>query len=142
MANKHIELLVRAIIEIDGKILLCRKNGKDYYFLPGGHVEFGESTEFALKREIKEELGLDIKKLELVGGTEHTFTEDGVDRHEINLFFKVEINRTKIESQESHLEFFLFDFNQLKQQKIFPNLVKQELLKWSEKRDMFWLSEI
>ncbi len=142
MPNKHIELLVRAIIEIDSKILLCRKKGKDYYFLPGGHVEFGESTEFALKREIKEELSLDIKESELVGGTEHTFTEDGVDRHEINLFFKVEVDKTKIESQESHLEFFLFDFDQLNQEKIFPALIKQRLLEWREKKDRFWLSEI
>jgi 8-oxo-dGTP diphosphatase len=142
MPSKHIELLVRAIIEIDSKILLCRKKGKGYYFLPGGHVEFGESTEFALRREIKEELDLDIKELELVGGAEHTFTEDEVDRHEINLFFKVEVDKTKIESQENHLEFFLFDFAQLNQEKVFPALIKQELLKWSEKRAMFWLSEI
>lgn len=142
MANKHIELLVRAVIEIDDKILLCRKKDKDYYFLPGGHVEFGESSEFALKREIKEELGLDLKGSDLIGGTEHTFTEDGFDRHEVNLFFKVKVDEEQIESQEDHLEFFLFTPDQLNKEKVFPELVKQELLKWSERKDGFWLSEV
>ena len=32
------------------------------YYPPGGHVEVGESEEEALKREIKEELGLEIIK--------------------------------------------------------------------------------
>ncbi len=30
------------------------------YAIPGGHIELGESIEVALKREIKEETGLDI----------------------------------------------------------------------------------
>jgi 8-oxo-dGTP diphosphatase len=140
--NKKIEILVRAVISVDNKILLCRKKGKDYYFFPGGHVEFGESTEFALEREIKEELGLDIKKSELIGGTEHTFIEDGVDRHEINLFFNVEVDELKTESQEDHLEFFLFDLDQLYQVNVFPVIIKKELPKWFKKRDIFWSSDI
>lgn len=50
---KKVEVLVRAIIQIQGKILVCRKIGKDYYFFPGGHVDFGESArgrEFSHKK--------------------------------------------------------------------------------------------
>ena len=51
----------------DGKILLCDSHKwPGLYTVPGGHVELGETCEDALVREIKEEVGLDIKVLELV----------------------------------------------------------------------------
>lgn len=59
---KKIDVLVRALIVQKGKILVCKKLNRDYYFLPGGHVDFGESLRESLKRELKEELGLKIKK--------------------------------------------------------------------------------
>ena len=65
--KKSIDVLVRAIIEINGKILVCKKRNKKYYFFPGGHVEFGETAEKALRREVKEELGLNIKKCYFIG---------------------------------------------------------------------------
>jgi ADP-ribose pyrophosphatase YjhB (NUDIX family) len=51
-AKKEIEILVRAIIQERGKVLVCRKVGKRYYFFPGGHVEFGESVKKVLTREL------------------------------------------------------------------------------------------
>ena len=54
---------VSAVI-IDGdKILLIRrvKPDAEYYTLPGGTVEEGESLESAMIREAKEELSVDVK---------------------------------------------------------------------------------
>jgi len=44
----------------DRKILSTRSKGKDTYYIPGGKREAGETDEAALKREIKEELNIDI----------------------------------------------------------------------------------
>lgn len=42
------------------------KNGETYWVFPGGGVEDGENYESALKRECKEELGLEVEVLELM----------------------------------------------------------------------------
>ena len=45
------------------------------YVVPGGHVELGESLEEALRREIKEETGLDIYAIEFVCIQEFVYDE-------------------------------------------------------------------
>jgi 8-oxo-dGTP diphosphatase len=50
-----------ALIEIkDKKILVTLNKDKDVWYLPGGKRKQGESDAQALKREIKEELNIDI----------------------------------------------------------------------------------
>lgn len=57
-----------AIIIKNNEILLMHrfKNGQEYFVFPGGGVEKGESVKDAVIREIKEELGLDIKISNLI----------------------------------------------------------------------------
>jgi 8-oxo-dGTP diphosphatase len=52
---------VSAILRWKGRILLCRheKPGKEYWLLPGGGVNSGESLVDALHRELAEEIGID-----------------------------------------------------------------------------------
>jgi len=55
-----------AIIVKDGMILLIHRfrDGNEFFVLPGGGVEEGETVEEALIREVKEETNLDVKKFE------------------------------------------------------------------------------
>ena len=52
---------VSAALHWHGRILLCRheKPGKEYWLLPGGGVNSGESLVDALERELREEVGID-----------------------------------------------------------------------------------
>lgn len=63
----HPQLAVSAAIFRDGKVLLVRRArfpAKGFYSLPGGRVEFGETLDAALHREVDEETAL---KIEIVG---------------------------------------------------------------------------
>ena len=52
---------VSAILRWQERILLCRqeKPGKEYWLLPGGGVDSGETLIEALRRELREELGVE-----------------------------------------------------------------------------------
>lgn len=53
---------VRGIIIRDGRIAMMHSCRYDYYKLPGGGIELGESLEETLVREVQEESGLVVKK--------------------------------------------------------------------------------
>jgi 8-oxo-dGTP diphosphatase len=64
MTNPGPKLAVDCIILIDGRVLLIhRRNPPHGWALPGGFVEYGESVEEAVRREMKEETGLDLQNL-------------------------------------------------------------------------------
>lgn len=139
-SKEQIEVLARAIIQAKGKILVCRDIRRSYYFFPGGHIEYGEDSKRALIREIKEELGVNIKKLSFIGGSEHLFVEDGVKHHEVNLIYQVSVEKLNTESKENHLRFYIFDKNQLARKNILPKILKKAVLKWLEDKKIFWVS--
>lgn len=67
---KCITLTVDAIIPYEDRILLIKRKNepfKDRYALPGGIVEYGETVEDALLREVGEEVGVKGKIYKLTG---------------------------------------------------------------------------
>jgi 8-oxo-dGTP diphosphatase len=83
--------MARGIIINNNKVLLAHAIGHNNSFLPGGHIEFGESAPEALKREIEEEIGLSCYIESYLGLVEHKW-EKNMELHcEINQAFKVKV---------------------------------------------------
>lgn len=101
--TENIELTVLCLIENGDKILLQNRTKKDWqgYALPGGHVEQGESFIDAVKREMKEETGLEIKNPKLVGVKQFPI-ENG--RYLVLLFKTTEWTGDVISSEEGVME--------------------------------------
>ena len=68
------------ILRKDGRILICqRKKGGRYelkWEFPGGKLEHGETTEQCLRRELREELAIEIHSIESIQ-TQDAYYEDG-----------------------------------------------------------------
>jgi len=58
------------IYDPQGRVLLIRRKNQPFkgaYALPGGFVDIGETVEAGCRREVREETGLDVDDLRLVG---------------------------------------------------------------------------
>ncbi|WP_213535536.1 NUDIX hydrolase [Lactococcus nasutitermitis] len=71
VANEMCALRASGIVLRGDKILLDHVLDTGEYWLPGGHVKIGETTENALKREFQEEVQLELSELRLVAVTEN-----------------------------------------------------------------------
>ena len=85
-------LAVSAAIFRNGQVLIVRRArppAHGLYTLPGGGVELGETLEGAIIREVREETGLEIAPLALVGFREAIARDDAgrVERHFVILPF-------------------------------------------------------
>lgn len=79
--------------EDERMILLHRLETFDFWLLPGGRVELLEGTETAIIREIKEELGEDVKLEKLMAITESFFELKNVTYHEVAFNYKLKLPR-------------------------------------------------
>ncbi|HEY7644168.1 MAG TPA: NUDIX domain-containing protein [Hyphomicrobiales bacterium] len=66
-------------------VMVCFDKVKQQRFhrLLGGHVEFGETSEEALKREMREELGTEVAVLSLLQVMQNRFVFEGRPHHEV-----------------------------------------------------------
>ena len=71
MNAKHPSLAVDCVVfDPGGRLLLIRRKHPPFrgqYALPGGYVEYGETTEHAAARELAEETGLVAASLSVIG---------------------------------------------------------------------------
>jgi len=64
------------IFSPEDKLLLMQSHKwRNRYVVPGGHIELGETMQDALRREVKEETGLDIYDIEFLMFQEFIFDD-------------------------------------------------------------------
>ncbi len=96
MVDKNIRIRVAGfLLNEKNELLLVKhqKNNKEYWLLPGGGVEFGETLEQALEREFMEELGIKVKIERMV--MLHDSIHPEGERHILNVYFKLKIKKIK-----------------------------------------------
>lgn len=66
-AARPLRIACSAIIDRGGEYLLARRRDIGWWNLPGGGLEAGETVEEGLAREVREEIGIPIRIVRLVG---------------------------------------------------------------------------
>lgn len=125
--KKVIRVGVYAIAIQDEAILLITKGGtdsnRDKLDLPGGGIEFGESSEEALRREFLEEVGMRFTSMRLVDNI--SFTMDILDAkpplafHQIGQIYQVYGWEDVPKAQPEH-EFDWYPLEKLKASQLTP----------------------
>jgi ADP-ribose pyrophosphatase YjhB (NUDIX family) len=89
-AAKEPRIRVAGIVVREGRVLLAKhaKDGRSYYLLPGGGVEWGESLHAALVREFKEEVCIEVAPGPLALAAESIAPD--ASRHIVHLCFQAE----------------------------------------------------
>jgi len=139
--KSSIHLIVRAFLTNDEEVVLCRVKGKEWFFLPGGHIENGESVKAALVRELCEEIGEDSYKVSsFLGACENIFSlGENISQQEINLVFKVDLPKNfKTRTKENDIEFVKFEKRELGGLKILHAALKDGLLEWEKSKRTFF----
>lgn len=140
--DSHIHFLARAfLLDENGRVVLCRVNGSKSFFLPGGHIEDGESGRAALLRELNEELGVNKYEVcELIGICEHVFPNGNNEmKHEVNMVYEVKAPENFIaKSIEDHLGFVSINKEEMEQYNVLPKQLIRGLLEWQNNKKIFF----
>lgn len=131
--DSDIHVIVRAILVNGENIILCHSKGSKSFFLPGGHLENGETAKGALLRELAEEIGpADYKIKSFIGACENIFPiHNNALQHEMNLVFEVAYPvNLEISSKEDHLEFLKINKKDLADYNILSAPFKEGIIEW------------
>ncbi len=152
-----IEVIARGCLVEGSCVLLCRNVKHGYLYLPGGHVEFGESAAAAVAREFLEECGVTVRVGELALASEGVFPTKKRLHHEVNLVFHVERaggakkavpgrsgKLTPVKSREDHIAFDWVDISAVVDFDIRPTAAKAWLATrvGSQATQPEWVSEV
>lgn len=117
-----IETISRGVCVCDGRLLLCRAKGGSTTYLPGGHIEFGETGREALVREMVEETGLEVKTGRFLGVVENSFMQHGKPHAEINLVYEMTLAdpSAAVAAKEDWIEFLWCPLAELEGARLLP----------------------
>jgi 8-oxo-dGTP diphosphatase len=130
-AKLHI-VAISGIVEKDKKALIVKRNDQEIAFpdkwtIPGGKLERGESIEATLKKEIREEVNLEIDK-EIEFLSDFNFVRPD-NYHVVGLCFVCKYKSGKVTLEKGLTEYKWVDRNDYRKYDLIPG-VKRDLDKF------------
>lgn len=136
LEGQVLNIRTAGVIIHNNKLLVHRNINHEHYALIGGRVAIGENSVDAVKREIFEELGKEVKVEECISVVENFFPMKGKRYHEILFIHKVEFVNDEdklidytldnIEGKE-YLKYMWLDLEKIEEYNILPKVAKEIL---------------
>ena len=124
MPDCHYRVSVKAlIIDDDGRFMLC-KDSSGKWELPGGGLDHGEQAKDGVKREIKEEMGLETCSIADQPTYFLTVLDEQKNEWICNVLFETTLKHFDFTPSDECLEYRFFTTEQASQENLFENVEK------------------
>ncbi len=104
MGEKGIQVKAMCLFQHNGRVLAGKgfdsKRDEHFYRIVGGGMDFFETAEETIRREIQEELGSDIENLKYLTLIENLFEFEGARGHQITFIFSGDLASKALYDQE------------------------------------------
>lgn len=130
--QRRIRNSAKALIIKDGKMLATKinDNGDIFYIMPGGGQETGELLPEAVKREVAEEMGIEVEPKSL------EFVVEGVSGesfHRVDLVFLCEyvgeIEKAEIHGDHNQIGFAWLSIENLMNEPLYPSKLRSQIIR-------------
>lgn len=133
METRKIEFATKALILDGGKYLALHKSiaKHNLYELPGGRMEFGETAEETLTREIKEETSFIVEPIKLLD----TWNYVAKDYQVTGIIYLCKIEDGSLELSDEHDKYEWLEFNK-ESLNMMHDVYKERMINWDMKEIM------
>ncbi|MCA9323560.1 NUDIX domain-containing protein [Candidatus Saccharibacteria bacterium] len=112
---------VKAVIVHDKKILLVLDGRDTEYTFPGGGIDYGETAEEALFRELKEEVNVQRKDIQEANLIHVISGHEKIGIPRVNIFYLVKSSVDNIQTTDEITAYKWFSIDELKNEKLDPS---------------------
>ena len=131
---------VAGVLIHENRLLVMTDERSPYYYLPGGRESMNEESTMAIKREIKEELDVEVEATQLLWIVENFFVEQQSQEqfHEIGMYYLLQLTEEDIlkrgqefimnEGGYKKLSFLWRPLEKIKHLNIYPLFLKERIM--------------
>ena len=136
------DLRAAGVLIKKGKILLQRDKNSAEYAVPGGHVQVGETTENAVKREFREETGVDAAVERLLWTEECFWQWNGRQMHSLCFYYLIsgdfpDTGEFLPHRDNARVEYGFVPLEKLKNITVYPDFIKDRIFALADHPEHF-----